>query len=113
MIHQIYAIFGSLINLHPEYNQMSLRPGVGASWYEKYKTDVFPSDFLIHHNQTIKVPRYYEKLYENAGSSIEPLKLKRKVRARKQQENNTPERLAVREKIKILNYKQLTRNYEL
>ena len=30
----------------PEYTTMSRRPGIGNSWYEKYKTDIYPKDYV-------------------------------------------------------------------
>ncbi len=102
---------GELIHLEPEFNQMSLRPGIAKDWYDQYKTDIYPSDFLIHCGKTIKVPRYYDKLYELEGNDIEELKRKRKLRARGNPDN-TPARLVVREKVKQLKYKTLSRNYE-
>ena len=35
---------GEYIDRDPEYSTMSLRPGIGAGWYEKFKGDVYPSD---------------------------------------------------------------------
>lgn len=101
---------GNLINLEPEYTTMSRKPGVGLTWFEKYKTDVYPSDFLIHSGHQIKVPRYYDN--QLPEDHLEDFKKLRKQRAFKDRENNTPERLAVREKIKTLKLKQLTRSYE-
>lgn len=103
---------GELIQLEPEYNRMSLKPGIGAEWFEHYQSDVFPSDFLIHKGQKIKTPRYYDKLHEITGADMEIIKKRRIIRARKDAENNTPERLAVREKIKCLKFNQLQRNLE-
>jgi len=103
---------GNTINLHPEYTCMSRRPGIASDWYKKYKTDIYPSDFLIHGNKKVKVPRYYDNLYDIDTDDLEVIKIQRKENARKFRKDNTPERLAVREKIKQLNYKQLTRSYE-
>lgn len=104
---------GNLINLEPEYNQMSLRPGLAADWYDKYRSDIYPSGYLIHAKSKVKIPRYYDKLYEREEpEKLEVEKRKRKIRARLNKKENTPERLATREKVKQLNYKQLSRSYE-
>lgn len=103
---------GNIINLQPEYTNMSLRPGIGKDWYNKYKTDLYPSDFAIYKNKRIKIPRYYDNIMELEGGDLESIKLKRKQEARKHLKENTPERLAVRENVKLLKYKQLTRSYE-
>jgi len=103
---------GNLITLEPEYTAMSLKPGIGADWLEKYETDVYPSDFIIHRGKKIKVPRYYDKIMELRGEDLETIKKLRKKNAAKFKEETTPERLAVREQIKLLKFKQLSRSYE-
>ena len=34
---------GELFSLLPEFNRMSLKPGIGARWFDKFKSDVYPS----------------------------------------------------------------------
>lgn len=104
------SVTGNIIHLASEYNTMSRRPGIAYKWFEKYHTDVYPSDFLIHNGAKVKVPRYYDN--QIPEELLEKQKLKRKKNARKLIKENTPERLATREKCKQLKYKQLTRNYE-
>lgn len=50
--------------IHPEFSTQSNRPGIGAGWFEKYGSDVFPSDELPVPGRGVykKVPRYYESL---------------------------------------------------
>jgi len=103
---------GNLITLEPEYTSMSLKPGIGADWLEKYKTDVYPSDYIIHRGKKIKVPRYYDKIMELEGTDIEAIKKLRKKKAAKFKDDNTPERLAVREQVKTIKFNQLSRSYE-
>lgn len=55
---------GELIPILGEYSTQSNRPGIGYDWYQKYKTDVFPSDEIIHEGRPYPVPRYYDKLLE-------------------------------------------------
>lgn len=47
-----------------EYSKMSLRPGIGASFVEKYGTDVFPHDRVVIRGVKSPVPRYYNVLLE-------------------------------------------------
>ena len=103
---------GNLISLLPEYTCMSLKPGIAAEWFTKYKSEIYPSDFAIHRGRKIKLPRYYDKLAELSGIDVEIIKKKRKEFARLHRANNTPERLAVREKIQKRKYKQLIRSLE-
>ncbi|AXL14759.1 replication initiator protein [Microviridae sp.] len=102
----------NLVPIEPEYATMSLKPAIGKEWYEKYKSDIYPSDFLVHQGKKLKIPRYYDNLYEIAGGDIEEIKTVRKQNMRKHLKDNTPERLAVREEVTKLRYKQSSRSYE-
>lgn len=49
----------------PEFSGMSLKPGIGAVWLEKYgASDVFPHDNVVSRGVPGKVPRYYDVLWE-------------------------------------------------
>lgn len=49
----------------PEFVRMSNRPGIGYSWLKKYKSDVYPNDFVIIRGDVkVKPPKYFDKLYE-------------------------------------------------
>ncbi|AXH77265.1 MAG: replication initiator protein [Microviridae sp.] len=50
---------GEIFQVSPEFVLMSRRPGIGSEWYDKYSTDAFPSDFLIHDGKKFSVPKYY------------------------------------------------------
>lgn len=58
-------------NILPEFSLMSRRPGIGASWLEKYGNEV-----KTHHNVVVKgrlttPPRYYrDKVYEESDRCI-------------------------------------------
>lgn len=49
--------------LRPEYVTMSRRPGVGASWYRKFSSDVYPVGSRVVRGRSMRPPRYYDKLY--------------------------------------------------
>jgi len=51
-------------SVEPEFNHMSLKPGIGASWLAKYQTDVFPRDYVIVNGVKVKPPKYYDTLFE-------------------------------------------------
>lgn len=52
----------------PEFCSMSLRPGIGHDWIEKYATDVLNTGFLVVRSgsKTTKLlpPPYYDKFFE-------------------------------------------------
>ena len=39
-------------------------PGIGAGWFEKYQTSVYPHDFVVVSGRRLRPPRYYDHLYE-------------------------------------------------
>lgn len=96
----------------PEYTTMSLKPGIGSNWFAAYQADVFPGDFVIHGGQRYKTPRFYDLLYERSDGkqAIASIKDARKKTARARVADNTPERLAVREKIQASKLKLLKRD---
>lgn len=53
---------GVISSRTPEFNKMSLKPGIGAKWFEKFHSDVFPHDHVILKGKPCKPPRYYDKL---------------------------------------------------
>jgi len=94
------SITGELFHVSPEFALMSNRPGIGSAWYDRFSTDVFPSDFLVHEGKTHPVPRYYlDKLIKSNPQKADKIKTKRKE-ARANDINSTPDRLTAREIVK-------------
>jgi hypothetical protein len=85
-----------------EYNKMSLKPGIGATWIEKYMTDVFPTgELIIRGNRKMLAPKYYQKQFEKIADPFvfdEMLYIRQK-NAKLRAEDNTPERLEVKRKV--------------
>ena len=82
---------------------MSRRPGIGRSWYEEYKDDVFPSDEVPVVGKGIlkKAPRYYETILSNESpEAYEEVKRIREVFRKEHGEEYTPERLMAKYKVK-------------
>ena len=51
--------------LVPEYATMSRRPGIGAGWYERYRSDVYPSGVVVLRGGVkARPPRFYDNRYE-------------------------------------------------
>jgi len=89
---------GEVFPVKPEYTTMSRRPGIGESWYRKYKNDLFPHDECIVQGKKVPVPQYYlKKLKEEQPHTHEVIKEKRYKKAMKRKLDNTPERLKVKE----------------
>lgn len=104
---RINPFTGELRQVSREFVTMSNRPGIGHDWYVLYSGDAFPSDFVVVDGQKKPVPRYYKKKLEE----MEALRVtaKRKKRARQHADNQTPERLAVREEIQQRRVERLKR----
>ena len=91
---------GEIHLLEPEYNNMSRMPGIGKNWLEKYSKEVLVNDSVISKSYPVPVPRYYDKLLEEIDPDwLEENKTIRLDNAEKHADNNTTERLAVREMI--------------
>ena len=90
---------------------MSRNPGIGKPWIEKWKMDVYPHDYVIVNGRKMKPPKYYDNLFEKlcSWSELSDILEIRKERALEHADNNTDERLAVREEIQQLKQKQLRR----
>lgn len=101
---------GELFDIKPEYTTMSRRPGIGKTWYEKYKSDVFPSDFIVVRGRKMRPPKYYDDLLgEEDGGEYDYIKYQRELKANVHQLEQTDERLAVKEKVKIAQISKLKR----
>ena len=102
---------GEVIPVIPEYATMS--NGVGKQWYEKYKTDLFPSDEVPVPGQGVfkKVPRYYETLYgAEEPTKLEEVKEKRIKFRDENIEEYSPQRLMSKYKVKKAQSKMLKRS---
>lgn len=109
-----HPLHGYSIRVQPEFALMSRRPGLGSTWYDRFKADCYPSDFLIVDGKKHPIPKYYDnKLKKEALAELERHKRARKVQSNKQRSNNTPERLAVREEILTEKLKRSQRNEEI
>lgn len=96
--------------LPPEFNHMSLKPGIGARWLEKWRTDVYPHDYVVVRGVEVKPPKYYDKLFSaQFPEDFEDIQFKRELDGRSRFEDNTDARLAVREIVHRARSKTLIR----
>lgn len=98
----------------PEYSTMSRRPGIGCTWYEKYKDDAYPSDYLVLNGSRMKPPRYYDVRFgSDFPDDFEKIRLKRIDRALDHSDDNSCRRLNDREYCKKAQFKRLYRPLEV
>lgn len=58
--------------------------GIGQGWFEKFKTDVFPSDEVMLNGRKTRPPKYYDYLLDKSDHSMfESLKLERERKGKK------------------------------
>lgn len=104
---------GEVHNRRPEFTNMSRRPGIGSTWFQKYSADVFPGDFVVMNGKKVSPPRFYTSQYEiTYPDEVARLKMARIKRAKRRAADNTPARLAVREKVLASRLNQLKRTIE-
>jgi hypothetical protein len=66
---------GEGIPIEPEYATMSRKPGIGKEWFDKYKSDVYPHDYVVIKKHKIRPPRFYDN--QLSEEELEQLKKKR------------------------------------
>lgn len=103
---------GEIVNRIPEFNKMSLKPGIGGLWFDKFSSDVFPHDRVIVNGFPTKPPRYYDKLYERFDAfKFDDIRYERYVDNLSRVGDNTDERLIAREIVLKSRLKLLKRTF--
>ncbi len=107
---------GEYYEVQPEFCLMSKgtkknqKGGIGKQWYDMYKGDT-TKDFITINGKKVSVPRYYDRLLDKENPK-ELLRRKGNRIKNFDAENNTQERLIVREKCQIAKTQLLKRNFE-
>lgn len=113
-VYQFVDADGEIHDRVPPFCHMSLKPGIGYEWFQRYHSDVFPADHLVYDGRKFPVPRYYTKLWEAmearaglAGVSDRFLRVnglrKAKARVMKDHPDNQPRRLMARQEVALIN----------
>lgn len=91
---------GEIIQLKPEFAQMSLKPGIGLRWLEKYWHEIYTTgnNAVIVNGTKHKVPRYFDEKFRLMEPFLmEDMDYQRVKEAEKYLADSTEERLAIRE----------------
>lgn len=93
---------GEVYWLEPEFNRMSLKPGIGGLFLDTYMGDIYPHDYVVVNGSKSKPPRYYDKRFAKTDSlAFDNLKGDREVAAYEARADNTPQRLQAKEAVAI------------
>lgn len=110
---------GQIWTVRPEYVTMSRGSkklksgGIGKGWFEKYSSDVYPSDFIIMEGKKMKPPKYYDRcLEEEAPEEYRKIRWSRITNAKLHAADNTSSRHRVRETVQEARLKRLPRSLE-
>lgn len=86
--------------LQKEFAGMSNHPGIGFDFYQDYHQQTYLRDSVIVKGRQRPVPKYYDrKLKESDPEWLERIKAERMAKAELHKEDQTPERLQVKEEI--------------
>lgn len=108
---RVHPHTGEVCDVHPEFIRCSNRPGIGATWFDAYERDCFPSDFLTVDGRKVAVPVYFKRRLGASGMPWATVKDRSRVPdafwitagrredALARAADNTPERLAVKEEL--------------
>lgn len=102
---------GEIVQLLPEYINMSTKPSIGHDFYQRFKNEILDQDSVLLKGKKRKVPRAYDRLTEKEDPFLlEHIKFQRQKSAYLRRADNTDERLKVREEVKKATIKTLSRN---
>lgn len=86
---------GEVLPIQAPYVTMSRRPGVGASWFEEFGDEVYPSDEVVHKGRRFRPPRFYDGKLDEA--QLAEIRCRRRARVAARAEDLSRERLEARE----------------
>jgi len=98
--YQVCDEYGELHDRQPEFMHCSLKPGIGQPWLDRWRTDVYPHDYVIVNGKKVKPPKYYDrKMTQFDAGEFSEILAAREFAAYGRRDDCTPDRLAVREAV--------------
>lgn len=96
-VYKYVDCYGEVHYRMPEFCHMSLKPGIGATWFDKFGPEVFPADYVVIGGRKLKPPKYYMRRLEDSDFDLaDYLQLVRSKKAEALAVDATPERLRAR-----------------
>lgn len=91
---------GEIASRVPEFVQMSLKPGIGSAWFNRYESDFRNGDFVVQNGSRLPMPAYYRrKLPEEVRQKFE--EERELFFGRMDPGERSDERLEVREEVAV------------
>jgi hypothetical protein len=104
---------GEITPVKPEYVTMSRRRGIGADWYDQFKSDLYPKDYMHVRGKKMKPPKYYDRQLEQENPELyRQIKDRRIITGNRNASDNTPERLDSKRIVKEAQANFLKRNLD-
>lgn len=93
---------GEVLPVVPEFAHMSLKPGIGGAWFDKfYESDALSRDRVVVEGREVPIPKYYDRRLAAQSparkAALAFIKAARQEEAKLRAADNTPSRLAVKE----------------
>lgn len=98
---------GEVSQRTPEFCHMSLKPGIGGQWFDKYSADVLNGDFVVINGRKCRPPRYFDKLLRRLDR-VEYDFVKSDRSANPVSVHSCSSRLRVREQVQLAALQQLS-----
>lgn len=99
---RVDLVSGEIFSVAPELARMSLKPGIGMPWLQKYWREIYSArDSIVRPGgRSLKPPRAFDKwLAEQHSCLFTEKETERQLEALTRRDDNTPERLAVKERV--------------
>jgi len=61
---------GEITSRIPEFSGQSRRPGIGATWLQRYGADTYQKNEVILNGKAMKPPRFYDNYFANIDAAI-------------------------------------------
>ena len=94
-----------------EYVTMSLKRPIGKEFYKKFKNTMYIDDHVtVPGGYKFAIPKYYDRVFKEENPDEMEVIKKQRIELAKQDPDNKPDRLKVRETVKKAQFKQLKRS---
>lgn len=111
LAYERYYRFDTGEVLKSEYTTMSRRPGIGRDYFLQYMDDIYPHDYVVINGRKVKPPRYYDGILKvERPYTFDDVKFIREENAKLHLDDNTSDRLKVKEAVQLERLQLLTRD---